>query len=77
MKTDLEVFVVVDANGDYATGTTADAAKEAYENDIGPLADADGFRVVRVNLSVPLPVVIEAAAEVEDDEPAEVAAAGQ
>ena len=75
MKTTLEVWVLVDANGDYAASDDADHVRERYGENIGELAEADGFRLVKVTVAVPLPKVIEAAAEVADDEPAEVAAA--
>jgi hypothetical protein len=57
------VFIVIDAAGDYAVGKDADAAREAYENDVGSLCDADGFRVVKLVVRVPLPEVVELAGE--------------
>lgn len=56
---EVEVFVVVDSAGDYATGVDVDKAKEAYENDVQALVDAEGFRVVKVVVKVPLPEVVE------------------
>jgi len=54
-----ELFVLVDAAGDYAVGKDEASAREAYENDIGALSDADGFRLVKVTVNVPLPEVVE------------------
>ncbi len=51
-----EVWVVVDAAGDYAVGISAEAAREKYEEDIGALNEADGFRLVKVALHVPVSV---------------------
>ena len=75
MKANLEIFVIVDAAGDFAVGTTLEAAKERYTDDIGPLEDAEGFRCIKLAVAVPLPAVIEAAATIAEDEPAELAAA--
>jgi hypothetical protein len=73
--TTLEVWTCVDANGDYAVGTTEEAAREKYEEDIGALNEASGFRLVKVNLTVPLPEVIELEVEADEPEEAEAAAA--
>jgi hypothetical protein len=54
-----ELFVLVDAAGDYAVGKDEAAAREAYENEIQALSDADGFRLVKVTVNVPLPEVVE------------------
>jgi hypothetical protein len=50
-----EVYVVIDQSGDYATGKTPEAAREQFEEDIGPLSDCESFRCVKVLLRVPLP----------------------
>lgn len=57
--TDLEVYVVVDAQGDWACGSNETIARERYEEEIGSLGDSDGFRLVRVRMSVPLPETAE------------------
>jgi hypothetical protein len=63
-KAKCETVLIVDANGDYAVGKDFDAAKEAYENDVGELASCEGgFRVVRVVVAVPLPEVVELTGE--------------
>jgi hypothetical protein len=55
----LEIVVCVDANGDYRTGRDADEAREKYEEDIGALAECDGFRIYNLTLTVPLPRPVE------------------
>lgn len=55
----VEVWVLVDAEGNHAAGTSAEAAREAYEQDVQALVDCDGFRLVKVTLQVPLPVPVE------------------
>ena len=55
MSVTCEVFVVVDSCGDYAAGKTPEAAREAYESDIGPLADCESFRCIKLLVEVPLP----------------------
>ena len=74
MKADLEIYVVVDGNGDFAVGITIENAKQVYADDFGPLEDAEGFRVVKLTVAVPLPELIEAAATAAEDEPAALAA---
>jgi hypothetical protein len=65
MKTEtLELWLCVAANGDYQTGTTEDEARERFVENIEPLEDTTGFRLVRLNLTVPLPVAIEASGTV-------------
>jgi hypothetical protein len=74
MRREIEVWILIDAAGDAVAGDDADHVRERYADQIGELADADGFRLVKVKVSVPLPVVIGATAEVADDEPAEASA---
>lgn len=56
---EVEVFVLVDNCGDYSAASTIERAKEAYESDVQQLSDSEGFRVVRVKLTVPLPEIPE------------------
>jgi hypothetical protein len=66
--TQVEVWVLVDANGDYAVGRDAADAREDYDNDIGNDVDEmGGFRLVKVLLTVPLPVVVELSGTVPAD----------
>ncbi len=51
-----EVWVCVDATGDYAVGVSAEAAREKYTEDIGDLGDCEGFRLVKVTVKVPMPL---------------------
>jgi hypothetical protein len=69
-KTTVELWICVDAAGDYGVGKDESAAKEQYETDIGPLADAAGFRCYRLDLSVPPPAPRVLTAEVTEDEDA-------
>jgi hypothetical protein len=59
VKTEVECFVLVDPNGDWAVGADADAARQSYADNIGALEECDGFRLVCVKLTVPLPRVVE------------------
>jgi hypothetical protein len=54
-----EVWVMVDANGDYVASHSKDALGELYEADIGYLSECEGIRRVKVVLAVPLPEVVE------------------
>jgi hypothetical protein len=56
---EVKVFVLVDPAGDYACGTEADQARSRYADDIGPLEDSDGFQLVEVTITLPLPRVIQ------------------
>lgn len=67
-RCDVEVFVVVSSGGDYASGATEESACEAYDNDVGSLSEAGGYRVVCVKLSVPLPSVVQVSGSVADYE---------
>jgi hypothetical protein len=69
-RIDLEVWVCVDSNGDYGTDNEADGAIAAYEDSIGPLNQAEGFRLVKLTVGVPLPVALELFGSVADDQPA-------
>jgi hypothetical protein len=51
----VEVWVICDSDGDTATGGTPDEARESYEENVGPLNEQDGFRMVKVLIRVPLP----------------------
>lgn len=74
MRQEIEVWILVDAAGDYVASDDADDVRERYADQIGELNECDGFRLVKVKVSVPRPVVIGAAATVADDEPAEAVA---
>jgi hypothetical protein len=69
-RIDLEVWVCVDSNGDYGTGTDSDSAIAAYENDVGETNATEGFRLVKLTVGVPLPVALELSGSVADDQPA-------
>jgi hypothetical protein len=57
----VEVWVIVDENGDYAVGGNEDQCNESYDNDV----NASGARrMVKVTLVVPLPIAMEVKGEV-------------
>lgn len=51
-----------------------EAAREAFENDVGDLAAQGGHRLVKIMLTVPLPTVLELAAIANTEEPSGTAA---
>jgi hypothetical protein len=59
-----ELWVCLDANGDYAAGSTDEAARNQYESDVGELAACDGFRLFKLVLTLPTPAVAELAGRV-------------
>jgi hypothetical protein len=66
----VDAWLCIDSDGDYGVGKDETSAREAYENDVQPLSDANGFRLVKVSVTVPLPEVIELeveAPEVEEE----------
>jgi hypothetical protein len=65
---EVEVCVVVDADGNYAAGVDLESATQSYNDTIGALEAAEGFRVVYVKLSVPLPEAIVLVGEVPADQ---------
>jgi hypothetical protein len=65
--TTIEVWVMVDSAGDYAVGKDTEGAKEQYGNDIQAPEDAEGFRLVKLLLTVPLPEVVEASGTMPDE----------
>ena len=65
--TQCEFVMIVDAQGDHAVGKDFDAAREAYETDIGSLEVSNGFRVLSLNLTVPVPEEVTVAATIPAD----------
>jgi hypothetical protein len=58
MVQQIEVWVIVDENGDYSTGHDQESAGTAYDDNIGS-ASGTARRAIKVMLSVPLPVPVE------------------
>lgn len=54
---EIEVYVVIGADGQYSVGCDIDLAKEQYESDIEEISQAEAIRIVRCVLSVPLPQI--------------------
>ena len=68
----IEVWVVVDEQGDYECAADFDAAAERFDENVG---GNGGRRVVKLSVKVPLPTPIELPGEVEaDPEPSELKA---
>ncbi len=55
---EIEIWVVVDENGDYAISKDRDDLHDAYESDINGNTDL-ARRVIRVRLNMPLPKPLE------------------
>ena len=64
----VEVWVVIDSDGDYDVGPDRESADERYTETIADFGHAAGIRRVKVTVTVPLPTVIEVEAECEGDE---------
>jgi hypothetical protein len=75
MTTDLEVWVMIDDNGDAVVSLDPDTLAEKYEEDVQACSDAGGLRRIKVTLTVALPTVLEAAVKAPDLEEAATAAA--
>lgn len=73
---ELEVWVVVDENGDYSTGNDGDQAAERYGEEIGGDQGTIGLRRVKLTITVPLPAPIELTAEVSAEETAGMVTVG-
>lgn len=69
-KTTCEVWLCVDSCGDYGVGPDAEGARANYEETVQALCDADGFRLVKVSVAVPLPQPVELVGEASDEETA-------
>lgn len=65
---EVEVFVMIDADGSYIARETYDDLATAYAEHVGELSAQDGFRVVKVKLTVPLPELIEVTGTIPADE---------
>ena len=67
----VEVFIVVDADGNYSVGTSEESAADDYANNVSENA-AMGRRAVKVTINVPVPESLEIEVdvpEVEESEP--------
>ncbi len=60
---EIELWACVDSDGQYECGTSAESARERFENEIGSLADVEGFRLVCLTVKVALPVPVELTGE--------------
>lgn len=60
----IEMFLVVDADGDCGFGADQDSAIENYNDNIG---GSGPQRIIKLNVAVRLPVVIEADVTIPDE----------
>lgn len=58
-----EVWVMMDADGCYVVGSCPNSAREAYAEQVRPLDECEGFRLVKVTVKVPLPKAVELTGE--------------
>lgn len=65
---EIEVWVVVDEDGNYAAGVTEDDSATKYRDEVGEPDGSCGYRRVKLTVTVPLPEVIEVAVTVPDTE---------
>lgn len=68
MKT-LEVWVAVDADGNYEAGDSEESACERFDDFDPGRAGVTGYRLVKVLLTVPLPGPMTATAVLAEDAP--------
>ncbi len=73
---EVEVWVLIDSNGDYVASDDADLLNERYEERVQEVSAAEGTRRIKITLKVPLPAVIELTGTVATvEEPGELTAA--
>ncbi len=63
-----EVWILVDADGNYTAGTDAEEVTQKHEEDMAQLNGTYGFRMVRVKLQVPLPRPIEVSCVIPEEQ---------
>ena len=68
---EVEVFVMIDSDGNYVAHHDGDRLGEFFEEETGSeVKDVGGMRVVRIVVKVPLPEMIELKGEVAAEEQA-------
>ncbi|WP_439628825.1 hypothetical protein [Gemmata sp.] len=67
---EVEVWVMVNDQGEYVAHADPDKLAEVYAADVGELADAGGLRRVKLTVNVPLPEPFELRGEVKVEEAA-------
>ncbi len=60
----IEVWVLIDDEGNYVASDDADALNEQYEEHVQEVSNAAGTRRVKITVTVPLPTQIEVSGEV-------------
>lgn len=61
---DVEVFVLLDADGSYVAHEDEGELNAAYEDRVQEVGEAGGLRRVKITVKVPLPTMIELTGEV-------------
>lgn len=54
----IEMYAVVDDEGDYGVGIDADDAAKNYEENVGAISEVCGFRMIKILVTVPLPEIV-------------------
>lgn len=67
---DIEVWVMVDEDGDYVVEVDSSQLKDRYEQDIGELNGEKATRLVKLTVKMPKPKAVELTAEIGDETPA-------
>lgn len=65
---EVEVWIMVNDQGEYVAHTDADGLTERYGEEIGDIAEAGGLRRVKVTVNVPLPEPFELTGAVKVEE---------
>ena len=65
--TAVEVWILVDENGDYVCCVNRDELKNKHDEDVGGLDDGLATRIVKVSLAVPTPKPVELSATVAEE----------
>ena len=55
----VELFVLIDDDSNWECGESVEKAIERFIDNVGTLDESEGFRIVKVKLSVPVPVIAE------------------
>jgi len=64
----IEVWVLVDENGEYECGADTETAAERYRDNVGEPDGTVTYRAVKLTVKVPLPTTIELSGEVTVEE---------
>lgn len=65
MNASIDIWVLMDAQGDYGVGRDEDDVHNNYTDNVGDMPS--GTRLIKVKLSVPLPSVVEMTGDVPEE----------